>query len=109
MAAADLRAMPLKRDELVFLSVPEEEAGFLHIKVGADLGAALGFSSTDVALYFARHHHLAANVLQAHELEAGVYGEGPLLVFRSANQIDEAYLNQRSYDFSGHVEDWPEN
>ena len=99
-------------DPLYFLSredhreiVPDGDC--LRIKVNSDIGAVLGFGSPEAASQFARRFQISARVLETTQLTPGLVGSVPLLVFRTADEVDLAYQDASSYDFTKHLKDWP--
>jgi hypothetical protein len=98
--------------ELYFLAredhrelVPDGDC--LRIKVNAEIGAVLAFGTREAAHEFARRCQVSAQVLELHQLASGLIGSVPLLVFRTADEVDLAYRDAGSYDFTTHLEDWP--
>jgi hypothetical protein len=81
----------------------------LRIKLGSGNagGAVLAFASEEVALYFAAFHKLNPKLLSREELAADVPGSLPLVVFRTIEEIEVAYRDAKTYDFTKHVVPWP--
>jgi hypothetical protein len=98
--------MSLSLASLVFLHGAPGSAGPMRIKIDQGRGAILAFRTAEVARHFASRWGFEPMIACASDLEPETVRSGDLLVFDSVEQIDAAYENVATYDFSKHVRAW---
>ena len=84
-----------------------ESGDLLRLKVRADLSAVLAFGSADAAARCARSNHFEPDIVPMPNAYTEDLRSEPLLVFHSVEEVDRAYADQKSYDFSVHICSWP--
>ena len=83
-----------------------------RIKIDKKESAVLAFTDREVAQSYLRTLNIqdSCSVVDATEIPEGEkLTAEKLVVFHSSAQIEEAYRDQASYDFSKHIETWPQD
>jgi hypothetical protein len=99
--------MPRESVWLVFLAGGPDVDGPWRIKVSQGLGAIVGFGSAEAARHFAAHWHVPPDILSLEEVGIDRLEAEGLLVFQTVEEIDAAYRDQATYDFSKHIREVP--
>ena len=101
--------MPHEDKPLVFLAGGPEVDGPWRIKVRRGLGPIVGFGSPEAARHFAARWNVAPEMMSVEEVGVKLIETEGLLVFETVEEIDEAYRDQSTYDFSRHVRSAPKS